>query len=261
MIDRREPSLRAAARERFRALAEAQGLYGSAPEPRREAGAPEPPPDTPLPDPPPQEPAPGRAQARPGWGREPTEQVAREPAEQDTPLTDRVRDLYENSVVPVREIARLAGVTERTIYKYAERGGWKQRVKRFARGAGGRFIPAEDAGKPHACGLKALDPEGARQASAQCERAGRLAEEAAAAAAAAAQARAAAAKARAIRVAAAKATRARLRTFTALKRALANLRRLEEKGFAAESDANRVTVRLVHALLDQIDRLQARRPD
>ena len=39
-------------------------------------------------------------------------------------LTARVRALYENSVVPVREIARLAGVSERTLYKYVRRGGW-----------------------------------------------------------------------------------------------------------------------------------------
>jgi hypothetical protein len=50
-----------------------------------------------------------------------------------TSLTARVRALYENSVVPVREIARLAGVTERTLYKYAERGEWRQRYVRGAR--------------------------------------------------------------------------------------------------------------------------------
>ena len=42
-------------------------------------------------------------------------------------LTDRVRALYEGSVVPVREIAAVAGVTERTLYKYVAKGGWRRR--------------------------------------------------------------------------------------------------------------------------------------
>ncbi len=92
----------------------------------------------------------------------------------DTPspsLTERVRALYEESVVPVREIARLAGVTERMIYKYARKRGWVPRVTRLsrdgtaaglaARGARARFIPREEAGKPVASGLKATDSAGA----------------------------------------------------------------------------------------------------
>ena len=35
----------------------------------------------------------------------------------ETPLTAQARALYEDTVVPVREIARLAGVSERTLYK------------------------------------------------------------------------------------------------------------------------------------------------
>ena len=52
------------------------------------------------------------------------------------PLTERVRALYENSVVPVREIAQLAGITERTLYKYVQKGGWRRRQICIARGAG-----------------------------------------------------------------------------------------------------------------------------
>ena len=95
-----------------------------------------------------------------------------------------MRALYEHSAVPVAEIAKLAGVTERTIYKYAAKGRWKPRYafafrraraaggapargwragKRFApaKGAGGRFIRRADKGKPFAAGLKATDPAAA----------------------------------------------------------------------------------------------------
>lgn len=109
----------------------------------------------------------------------------------ETKLTKRVRALYEDSAVPVREIARLAGVTERTLYKYVEKHNWKRRYRVVPRGeaaaranrgrvlqplpgfapvkgAGGRFIRREDKDKPIAVGLKATDPAGARHAAAAC---------------------------------------------------------------------------------------------
>src|SRR5690242_3608388 len=70
----------------------------------------------------------------------------------DTDLMARVRGLYEDSAVPVREIARLAGVTERTIYKYAQKHAWQPRYRwrddhpcMHARGwqAADRFAPAK----------------------------------------------------------------------------------------------------------------------
>jgi hypothetical protein len=108
----------------------------------------------------------------------------------------KVRALYETSAVPVREIALLVGVTERTIYKYAQKGGWKARyawvdrggVARRgwraagavapAQGAGGRFIRREHSGKPFPCGLKATDPQGAKRATAACAQAEAIAAEA-----------------------------------------------------------------------------------
>lgn len=111
-------------------------------------------------------------------------------------VTARVRALYENSAVPVREIAAVAGVTERTLYKYAQKGGWKPRyawvdrggVARRgwraadavapAQGAGGRFIRREDRGQPFARGLKATDPQGATRATSACEQAGTIAAQA-----------------------------------------------------------------------------------
>ena len=89
------------------------------------------------------------------------------------------------------EIARLAGVTERTISKYVEKHGWKRRYRVVARdeavaranrgrhrlpspdlapvkGAGGRFIRREDCDKPIAVGLQATDPTAAKLAAAAC---------------------------------------------------------------------------------------------
>lgn len=119
------------------------------------------------------------------------------PANQ-TDLTARARALYEGSAVPVREIARLAGVSERTLYKYVEKYRWKRRYTIVPRGlaaakanrgrgwqatagfapvkgAGGRFVRREDAGKPFAAGMKALDPAGHARADAACSHAQRRA--------------------------------------------------------------------------------------
>jgi hypothetical protein len=164
----RRMSQRARAQEIYREMAEASAA-------------------SPLPNPPPQA---GEGKASAGE-RERAECAAS--AEPD--LTARVRALYENSAVPVREIARLAGVTERTLYKYAQKGGWKARYawvdrggvarraraadavapKQFAptnvmpvRGAGGRFVARADKDKPFAEGLQATDPAGAARATSAC---------------------------------------------------------------------------------------------
>jgi AcrR family transcriptional regulator len=122
------------------------------------------------------------------------ESVASGGGETTTDLTARARALYEGSAVPVREIARLAGVSERTLYKYVEKHGWKKRYARVPRGlaaaqanrgqgwqatagfapvkgAGGRFVRREDIGKPFAAGMKALDPAGHARADAACSHA------------------------------------------------------------------------------------------
>jgi hypothetical protein len=159
----RRSSVRAQARRNYCALAGKAGAKASAP----------------TPDPPPPcfggaSPSPRTASAR-GRGDK-----------KETKLTKRVRALYEDSAVPVREIARLAGVTERTIYKYVARHGWTKRYRTpprgkppelFApvKGAGGRFIRREDNDKPVATGLKATDPAGARRAAARCGGAAHLA--------------------------------------------------------------------------------------
>lgn len=111
---------------------------------------------------------------------------------EQTDLTARIRVLYEETSVPVREIAAIAGVTERTLYKYVEKHGWKKRYavlprgvaaaranrgRRWrpaetfapAKGSGGRFIRREDIGKPFAAGLKAIDAQGRAQAMTRCD--------------------------------------------------------------------------------------------
>ena len=67
----------------------------------------------------------------------------------------------KNSVVPVREIARLCGVTERTIYKYARKLAWSPRVTRLA----GDGKPTA-AGRAGARGRRTLRPARRRRLAA-----------------------------------------------------------------------------------------------
>ena len=107
------------------------------------------------------------------------------PAMTELSLTERVRALYEDGLVPVGDIARLVGVTERTLYKYAARGRWRKRYARraLAKGTGGRFVPQAEAavaaGAAKASGLRALDPLAAGQALAACAQAEAIARRAA----------------------------------------------------------------------------------
>jgi hypothetical protein len=104
----------------------------------------------------------------------------------DTPLIGQMRKLYEETVVPVTEIARLAGVGERTVYEYASTRAWRPRVKRLARAAGGRFVLL--AGEEHAAQLQARE-RAARAAAQACAEAGVIAQAAMATAVAAAEER------------------------------------------------------------------------
>jgi hypothetical protein len=152
-------------------------------------------------------------------------------------LTAQVRTLYESSDVPVAEIARLLNVTQRTLYRYVQRGGWARRYRLsqgprdlasappkplragLAKGAGGRFRARAEAGAPQGRGLKALDPEGAVRAAEACR--------VAAMRAAAARRDAEAARlAQAARHAALQAARTRQRTRARLHRVLDDIKRL-----------------------------------
>lgn len=50
------------------------------------------------------------------------------------PLLDEIRALYEGRVMPVREIAQRAGITERALYKHVRNGGWQRRNAFASRG-------------------------------------------------------------------------------------------------------------------------------
>jgi hypothetical protein len=94
-------------------------------------------------------------------------------------LQDCICLLYEHSLVPVREIARLAGLTERNVYATVRRRGCRPRVHVGV--AGGRRIevPANETSP------EVLDVEAVRRAIAACAQARRRALDDAAARAAA----------------------------------------------------------------------------
>jgi len=142
---------------------------------------------TPLPNPPPHTNAPAPPKAAAGGGREQSEIGGGEKES----LTEKARALYEGAAVPVAEIAAAVGVSERTIYKYAQRGNWTPRYRWSAfggrprgarwraeaslapdfvpvRGAAGRFVRRADKDKPFATGLHAADPQAAARAKAAC---------------------------------------------------------------------------------------------
>ena len=80
---------------------------------------------------------------------------AEPPAQPSAPSPhDLVCLLYERSLVPVREIARLAGVTERNVYALVRRRGCRPRL-RIGPGGGRRAFSLEDA----PCELDAAEAE------------------------------------------------------------------------------------------------------
>jgi predicted transcriptional regulator len=99
-------------------------------------------------------------------------------------LTALARALYEESCVPISEIARLAGVHERTLYKHARRHRWRRRnVRAMREEIGPRAQLA--AAKPERLrsggagrGLKARDPAEAERAAVALERAAVLSDRA-----------------------------------------------------------------------------------
>jgi hypothetical protein len=98
-------------------------------------------------------------------------------------VQDYICLLYEHSLVPVREIARLAGLTERNVYATVRRRGCRPRVHVGA-GAGRRIVVPANEAAPEPLDLKAT-----RQVIAAFATARQRALDAVAARAAAAQAR------------------------------------------------------------------------
>ena len=167
-----------------------------------------------------------------------------------------MRALYEDSVVPVAEIARLVGVTERTLYKWVAKFTWRPRVVRLARGTAGRFAPLAEASRPVATGIMALDPAGAERTARRCVAAGLIASKAAAEAVRAARQRHAEAEAEKAAAEAVKATEARLRAWDAVNRGLERAITMREE---AKGDAEQLALaeRFLATLAGQAEAIAA----
>jgi hypothetical protein len=214
-----------------------------------------------------------------------------------------LRALYEEDVVPVREIAALAGVTERTLYKYIAKGAWRRRYcwsaaaeptdaktpriksgagsphkcqrpdtpkggpggegkkhrqasARFApvKGAGGRFIRREEAGKPFARGIKALDPPAVARALADCQRAAAHSAPAKQAALRAAALSKLAKQGLAAQAASERAENARIRSFERLMTAMLELSRARRAPHI-HPRADAVAEKMQHMILDMVERI------
>ena len=174
-------------------------------------------------------------------------------ADAELSFADRLRQLYEQSALPVREIARIAAIAERTLFSYVQRGGWKRRNWRQARHNAARRAP------PEAAGLVS-SAEDARHTAQAYIAARNLVDEASAAAAAAAQERAAKAGATALeRAARAKAVadaQARARLAAAVTDGLRILAQVERNGRPLSKRARRVRERLFDTLVGQFERLE-----
>jgi hypothetical protein len=88
--------------------------------------------------------------------------AVRAPAGGAPSLQDRICHLYEHSLVPVREIARLAGITERNVYATVRRRGCAPRM-RLGPGGGRRMLALGDGDAP-----AELDEQAVLQVIAAC---------------------------------------------------------------------------------------------
>jgi hypothetical protein len=202
MTNRIDPALRAAACERMRTVAEAEGLPS---------------------------------------------------ADAELSFADRLRQLYEQSALPVREIARIAAIAERTLFSYVQRGGWKRRNWRQARYDAARPAP------PEAAGRMSADEDAGHTAQAYVA-ARKLVDETSEAAAVAAQEREARAGAmaqeRAARAKAVAGARTRARLAAAAADGLRIVAQIERNGRPLSTRARRVRDRLFDTLVGQFERLE-----
>jgi hypothetical protein len=149
-------------------LADAQRRYNAAAgdDAPRQASAPTPDPSTPR-----AARAGGGERAVPGVKDESNDAAAL------TPLTHEARALYEGRVVPVRELARLCGVSVAGLYYHIRKHRWRRRRSDVPRDPAKserqrRRYQALKALRPAAPrGLKARDPDGQARALALAERA------------------------------------------------------------------------------------------
>jgi hypothetical protein len=98
-----------------------------------------------------------------------------------TPLTHEARALYEGNVVPVREVARLCGVSVAGLYYHIRKHRWRRRRASVPRDLAKserqktRYRARVALRPPRPRGLKARDPAGQARALAGAQRAAALA--------------------------------------------------------------------------------------
>ncbi len=166
----------------------------------------------------------------------------------ETALMRQARTLYEDGVVPIRDLAQLVGVSVRTLYHHVHKRGWRRRRSAVPRDPAKserqrrRYQARKAMRPPRPNGLRARDPDGAAVAEAVCR------EAADHASAALSQASAEAAARRALRVL--DLLEGALGDFARLRNALA-----KQGGRPA---AERLALTLLHLILRQCGRLVAR---
>jgi hypothetical protein len=90
-----------------------------------------------------------------------------------TLITHEARALYEGGVVPVRALARLCGVSLRTLYHHVHAQGWRRRSSSVPRDVAkserqkARYRERMALLPPRPRGLKARDPAGRQDAESQ----------------------------------------------------------------------------------------------
>lgn len=181
----------------------------------------------------------------------------------------RARMLYEETSVPVREIAILVDATEGMILRWARRFAWKPRAVVQPRAARGRLLPLTDAERPAFRGRRAREAGAAEAAAARCVRAGLLTERAASAIVAETRRRAveqqSAAQRRAAERQAARDREARVRLWEGLAREIGRLATIKEARQRARTDADKAAsaerehqqLRVVEFFLSAVEQTQA----
>jgi hypothetical protein len=169
-----------------------------------------------------------------------------------------LRLLYEHSALPVREIAAMAGIIERTVYAHARAGGWGRRNWRHARYAGARLVPAEAPAFPEAGAPAPFDRQDVQRTGRIWRETRRLVAAAGAAAEAGARERAARLEAERIAREARRRDETRFMLFGAVNRAVDRLCDIQEdKRLGKDSPAAAAARAEVNTLLDQLEWLQA----
>jgi hypothetical protein len=172
-------------------------------------------------------------------------------ADAELSFADRLRQLYEQSVLPVREIARIAGIVDRTLFSYVQRDGWKRRNWRQVRHQVRHDGDARDTAEAYVAARRFVDVASAAAAVAAQERAART-EAVAQERVARREAAAAAAQERAARKKAAADARVRAKIAKAAAEGIRVLAHAERDGRRLPKEAGSIYESLLNVLFSQI---------